>query len=655
MSILPHSAGAPPGALRLLWAALGVLAFLGLSGCPDPDPTECEAARDLTELVTQQGTHTDSTVGLPNRIEPWCAPAGGTPERFLRFTAPDTGRFVVHTASADTSFDTVLYAFSDCADPEGTSLGCNDDLTDNAGWVLPGDPSELGEDFAYTSALSLDLEAGQEVIIGVDGYSDGEEGAFDIRVESLVCGDGRVVVGEDCEDGNTTNGDGCDSECHLECEDDVYDAVEDEDFIPLSVPSALIEDLVMCPTDGDDSFILSLDLGESVRVMLEPGGTLTTSCEDLRLYVGTWGMVLVPLRSDDACLVYGFEALETEDYLIEVLGFVPMDYSLRTEVALAVCGDGIAEGDEECDDGAAGSDACTSSCIAYDPTCDPLESWGVASPEGLLAEGSTEGAADTHTPSCGYSVAGDAVYELQLDHDSIVVASLGNSSTDFDTVLHVRTDCLDPGSEVACNDDSVGLASRLAFQAEAGVPYYVVVDGYGFSEGAYALELWSPLCGDGELEFGEDCDDANTVSGDGCEADCSWTPFCELDPTEDLGVLPSGSSTWTVDLSGQEDSLPDLECSGIGGADAMVRFGMPVPGLLYLEAWYPGGDVQVGLFRESGTVCDEVLACEDYGEWAEYGEHVAWLTSGDYFLVVDSWGGDTDLPDVPVEITITAP
>ena len=30
-----------------------------------------------------------------------------------------------------------------------------------------------------------------------------------------------------------------------------------------------------------------------------------------------------------------------------------------------------------------------------------------------------------------------------------------------------------------------------------------------------------PMCGNGEREDGEDCDDGNDVSGDGCEADCT--------------------------------------------------------------------------------------------------------------------------------------
>lgn len=40
--------------------------------------------------------------------------------------------------------------------------------------------------------------------------------ALTIEYEPLVCGDDREVGPEECDDGNTTDGDGCDAQCHLE-------------------------------------------------------------------------------------------------------------------------------------------------------------------------------------------------------------------------------------------------------------------------------------------------------------------------------------------------------------------------------------------------------------------------------------------------------
>ncbi|MEN8232640.1 MAG: DUF4215 domain-containing protein, partial [Thermodesulfobacteriota bacterium] len=34
----------------------------------------------------------------------------------------------------------------------------------------------------------------------------------------------------------------------------------------------------------------------------------------------------------------------------------------------------------------------------------------------------------------------------------------------------------------------------------------------------------APVCGDGNVDAGEQCDDGNSTNGDGCESDCTITP-----------------------------------------------------------------------------------------------------------------------------------
>ncbi|MBU0552933.1 hypothetical protein KJ940_15800, partial [Myxococcota bacterium] len=46
----------------------------------------------------------------------------------------------------------------------------------------------------------------------------------------------------------------------------------------------------------------------------------------------------------------------------------------------------------------------------------------------------------------------------------------------WDTVLSARADCLARATELACNDDYASLRSRLAINALAGVPYYIIID-----------------------------------------------------------------------------------------------------------------------------------------------------------------------------------
>lgn len=52
-----------------------------------------------------------------------------------------------------------------------------------------------------------------------------------------------------------------------------------------------------------------------------------------------------------------------------------------------------------------------------------------------------------------------------------------------------------------------------------------------------ACELIDPECGNGVVEFGEECDDGNETPGDGCENDCTLTPSDVVSPTMPGQVL----------------------------------------------------------------------------------------------------------------------
>lgn len=148
------------------------------------------------------------------------------PENVYSFTMPVAGNFSV---DLDVDFDSITYVHTDtCTSDE---LVCTDSS------LLDG--GEVG-----------DLDAGTVVFVVVDGYATGRFGAYTMTVNispasgvggacgtdptsahceaglvcdettsvcrTTVCNDMLIEGAENCEDGNTTPGDGCSAACQLE-------------------------------------------------------------------------------------------------------------------------------------------------------------------------------------------------------------------------------------------------------------------------------------------------------------------------------------------------------------------------------------------------------------------------------------------------------
>ncbi len=105
-------------------------------------------------------------------------------------------------------------------------------------------------------------------------------------------------------------------------------------------------------------------------------------------------------------------------------------------------------------------------------------------------EGRTGGGPNQINPSTAgcttRSTANEAIYILVLDEDMDVTVDTEGSA--YDTVLYMSARC---ERETHCNDDGagIGLASRISWAAQARVPYYIVVDGFGDQTGDYVLNV----------------------------------------------------------------------------------------------------------------------------------------------------------------------
>jgi fibro-slime domain-containing protein len=172
-----------------------------------------------------------------------------------------------------------------------------------------------------------------------------------VKAVGNVCGDGKVAGNEQCDDGNTTNGDGCSSTC----------AVETGYTCPTA--GTLCTRLAYCGNgvvDGtdqcDDGNNVSND-GCSATCKLEPGFACVSTGTPPK-------SVCHPTVCGDGTKE-GFEQCD-DGNLIPYDGCSPtctIEPKCQGGTCTAVCGDGLKFPQEECDDGnTISGDGCSSTC-----------------------------------------------------------------------------------------------------------------------------------------------------------------------------------------------------------------------------------------------------------------------------------------------------
>ena len=194
-----------------------------------------------------------STDDAENVTEATCG-GGDAPEVVFGFIAPSAGTWVFSTRVDDgaTSYDTVLYARSDCEEPAPErELACNDDIN-------PG---------VAQSVIRVEFERGEGIYIFVDGFAD-RSGDFWLTAVSPAV----IPDGEPCDPRDRTAECGVDAFCADIDFDDAY-LCEAESTIPIggecSVdnPFARCEDGSRCTDPEDDGISNCTPL-----VVIEVGG-----------------------------------------------------------------------------------------------------------------------------------------------------------------------------------------------------------------------------------------------------------------------------------------------------------------------------------------------------------------------------------------------
>ncbi|HSA58115.1 MAG TPA: DUF4215 domain-containing protein [bacterium] len=362
-----------------------------------------------------------------------------------------------------------------------------------------------------------------------DGLEDCDDGNIDdhdfctSQCESAVCGDGVVFSGhEECDDGGTCAGDGvppisCDSDadctnidigpCKYVCDgpgaagadcgsdnEAICDAIADGgDCVPIGCTGDMLQ---LCNTDDDCQFPAA-------------GGT----CE---------------VQSGDGCS----DTCEKEfcgDGVIQAAAGEECDDGAQSpgdgcdeNCQLESCGDGIKQPSEECDDGnLVDNDGCNHLC--REERCgDGVKQAPEQCDDGNQAD--NDGCSD----KCRLENCGDGVVQPGEECDN----GLSNSDT---TPNACRTDCQDPGcgdtvidSGEDCDDgnnNSLDGCNSTCKNERCGdgiiqAPLGEDCEPPGTASCDPLCHDIPPTCGDGNQDPGEECDDGDNLSNDGCSATC---------------------------------------------------------------------------------------------------------------------------------------
>ncbi|MDX2052781.1 MAG: DUF4215 domain-containing protein [Polyangiaceae bacterium] len=347
------------------------------------------------------------------------------------------------------------------------------------------------------------------------GFACGTPGQPCVAVDTAVCGDGLINIGETCDDAQNppVNGDGCSSTCTI------------EPGYSCPTPGAACSVVAFCgngatssgeecddsntsPGDGCDGTCHK----ESFFDCPAQGGACSSQivCGDLRV-VGDEecddGMVGNVAVGADGC-----SAL----CKIEANFSCPADLGVGgpcTAIPADACGDGKLSFGEFCDDGNLNpADGCTEkcevtpgyNCPTANAACSLLEYCGDGKVSPALGEQCDDGQAmPSNSDGCSSTCQAEAGFICAVAGQACVAEVCG------DGIRTAGEECDDHNSS---NSDGCSSACDLEAGFTCPLP------------NASCL----PRCGDGQLKGYETCEDGNTTSGDGCSAACLVEPgyFC---------------------------------------------------------------------------------------------------------------------------------
>lgn len=423
--------------------------------------------------------------------------------------------------------------------PAGLSVAVR---VDGPNGLLGSDSGSCPQLSPFANPDMANLPAGKHYVqIESASFSIEDFYVVDIALQAPFCGNGATQGVEQCDDGNNTPGDGCSATCTLEGNfltemepndtqptansitggDGIFGAIQpvgDQDYFSfdVTVPGSFVtlevsDGFMGCPANFD-----------SVLYLYGPNGMeLTSDDED---GVDSCSLISPQLNPEASNLPVGKYTVKVEEYLNND---AQASYVLKIKVVAPGCGDTFVQIGEECDDGNTMSgDGCSDMCKLegnYTAEIEPNNNGNSAT-----TINGYDGAFGAITP------AGDQDYftfDVAVAGSTVRIETTngyGGCPSGFDSVITL----LSSNNQEIVSDDEDGVESCSLISPQTDVEatnlpagkYRIRVEEYlnDEAQASYVLKVKvsAPGCGDSIRQAAEQCDDGNTVSGDGCSATC---------------------------------------------------------------------------------------------------------------------------------------
>ncbi|MSP24095.1 MAG: DUF4215 domain-containing protein [Myxococcales bacterium] len=327
-----------------------------LVDCDDPScvaacKTPCgqpNVIADPTEFVEFDNT------GHPSMAQPAnCASKNGGPASVYKLTTKVNGMLDIQVSSSDV--DVTVSIRIKCDDLK-TEFGCSEQAIDDLGTP----PFEF---------LSVAVPDNATVYIVVEGYGASMAGKHYLYAKSrpIDCGDGILDPVEECDDGGSTKGDGCNELCKLESDEDAnnnsiatadamtkasftgkIDPTTDIDYIAFQVPGANYSAVFQVLDQGNGA--CTFGTMDPVATIYGPTQTLLATNDEYNGHCP---------RVEKTGLGPGTHYLKVERGIFGALTF-----PYRADLELDECGNGTPGAAEACDDGnTINGDGCSAVCL----------------------------------------------------------------------------------------------------------------------------------------------------------------------------------------------------------------------------------------------------------------------------------------------------